>query len=184
MISKCFKVFLLVSIISLIIVSIVIILVFTTFEAKNPVVHLYPVDLDKVEFFTPGVTIVNLTMIISVMNPNYGIYKTENTTGFVSYQKTVVAMVPVDEQTLPGHATTNVSVTAGLMSHKLMTNENFVADVGDGSFNMTTRTTFHGKVHLLKIIKIKALVNMYCDILFKMDPMDAVSSCVTHMRVL
>jgi len=184
MANKCFKICLLVSIILLIIFAIVIILVFTLFEAKNPVVHLYPIDLDKVDF-QPGVTIVPLSMIISVMNPNYGIYVTENTTSFVSYQKTVVAMVPVGPQTLPGHATTNVSVTANLMSHKLMTNENFLADVGDGTFNMTAKATFHGKVHVMKIVKIKAMVNMYCDILFKMEPiLDAVSSCVTHMRVL
>ncbi|WJX49902.1 hypothetical protein P8452_36280 [Trifolium repens] len=97
-------------------------------------------------------------MVITIKNPNYGTFKTKNTTGYINYQDTIVAEVPIGPKIFPGHRTTNVSSIAGLMIGKLISDQKFLSDVAeDGSFNLTAKATLHGKVHLIKVFKVHIL---------------------------
>jgi len=178
------KICLLVSIIFLIIVATVILsLVFTIFKPKNPDVHVYPIGLENLQFLQPNVTSVPLHLVVTIFNPNYGTYKTKNTTGYLHYQDTLVAIAPVGPKKLPGHRTTNVSATAGLMSVELISNDKFLVDVADGSFNLTAKAIFHGKVHMSKVFKVKATVNISCDIFFNITSLHTDSYCITKIKV-
>ncbi|GAU49963.1 hypothetical protein TSUD_272170 [Trifolium subterraneum] len=122
-------------------------------------------------------------MIISIKNPNYGDFKTKNATGYIHYQHTLLAKVPISAKFFPARKTTNVSATAGLMSGKLLSNDAFLKDIEDEVFNMTATTTLHGKVYLIRIFKLKAMVDISCQIKLNVTSMDTNSFCITNMKV-
>jgi hypothetical protein len=180
------KICLLVSTIFLIIVATIILsLVFTIFKPKNPVVNVYPIGLKNLQFFQPNLTSVPLNMVITIKNPNYGTFKTKNTTGYINYQDTIiVAEVPIGPKIFPGHRTTNVSTIADLMIGKLISDQKFLSDVAEnGSFNLTAKATLHGKVHLIKVFKVKAKVNIFCDVFFNISSLNTDSYCITKIKV-
>lgn len=184
MTTKGLKICLLVSIIFFIIVATVILaLVFTIFKPKNPAVSIYPLGLKDLEFFQPDSTSVPLNLLITIVNPNYGSFKSKNATGYLNYQDTVIANVPLEPKLLPARRTTNVTATAGLMSGKLISDDTFIEDIEDGSFNLTAKATLHGKVHLIKVFKIKATVNIFCDIFFNITSLYTHSNCITKIKV-
>lgn len=184
MTTKGLKICLLVSMIFFIIVATVILsLVFTIFKPKNPGVTVYPLGLKDLEFFQPNSTSVPLKMLITIVNPNYGSFKSKNATGYLNYQDTVIADVPLEPKLLPARRTTNVTTTAGLMSGKLISDETFLEDIEDGSFNLTAKATFHGKVHFIKIFKKKATVDIFCNIFFNITSLYTHSNCITRIKV-
>jgi hypothetical protein len=70
------------------------------------------------------------------------------------------------------------------MIGKLISYQKFLSDVAeDGSFNLTAKATVHGKVHLIKVFKVKAKVNIFCDVLFNITSMDTDSYCITKIKV-
>lgn len=173
-----------VSAIFLIVAATVILTLFLTiFKVKDPVVSVHPVGLENIQFFQPNSTTVPLGMIITIMNPNYGAFKSKNTTGYLKYRDTVVAEVPLERKTIPARGTVNVSTSAGLMSGKLIADEIFLTDVADGSFNLTAKAILPGKVHMLKVFKLKATVNISCDISLNISSMSTDSSCITKIKL-
>lgn len=184
MTNRSLKICLFVSFIFLIIVATVIIsLSLTIFKPKNPDVSLYPIGLKDLQFFQPNVTIVPLGLIITIVNPNYGGFKTKNTTGFLNYHKTLVANVSIKTEFLPARSTTNVTAIAGLMTQNLISDADFLSDIEDGSFNLTANATLHGKVHMIKVFKLKATVYLSCDMFFNITSFDTHSSCITKIKV-
>ncbi|KEH29660.1 uncharacterized protein [Medicago truncatula] len=184
MTKKSLKICLLVSIIFLIIVATVILsLAFTISKPKDPDVHVYPIGLKNLKLLQPNVTIVPLHLVITIFNPNYGTYKTKNTTGYLSFQDTLVAIAPIGPNKLPSHRTTNVTATAGLMNEKLISNDKFLVDVAHGSFNLTAKATLRGKVHISKVFKVKATVTINCDIFFNITSFYTDSYCITKIKV-
>jgi hypothetical protein len=176
------KICLLVSTIFLIIVATIILsLVFTIFKPKNPVVNVYPIGLKNLQFFQPNLTSVPLSMVIKIKNPNYGTFKTKNTTGYLNYEDIVLAKVPIGPTNFPARRTTNVSATAGLNSGNLLSDQSFFSDVEDGSFNFTAKATFYGKMHLINVFKVKAIVNISCDIFFNISSLDTNSYCISKV---
>ncbi|XP_045830841.1 uncharacterized protein LOC123922140 [Trifolium pratense] len=182
--TRGFKICLFVSFIFvIIIVAVILALVFTIFKPKNPVVHVYPLGLKDLQFFQPNVTSVPLGMLITVLNPNYGSYKFKNTTGYLNYKDIVVAKAPIGSRVLHARRTTNVSAIAGLMSGKLIADEGFLSDIEDGSFNFTAKATLYGKVHLINVVKVKATVNISCDIFFNLTSLYTDSYCITKIML-
>ncbi|CAI8616163.1 unnamed protein product [Vicia faba] len=182
--SKSLKICLLVSITFLIIAATVILaLAFTIFKPKNPYVSVHPLGLEDLEFFQPNSTSVPLKMLITIVNPNYGSFKSKNATGYLNYQDTVIANVPLEPKLLPARRTTNVTTTAGLMSGKLISDDSFLKDIEDSSFNLTAKATLHGKVYLIKIFKMKATVDIFCDIFFNISSLYTDSNCLTRIKV-
>jgi hypothetical protein len=182
--SSCCKTCILVTLILLILVALIIlVLAFTVFKPQNPIVNLYPVGLKDMQFFEPNVTSVPMHMIISIKNPNYGDFKTKNATGYINYKHTLLAKVPISPKFLPARSTTNLSTTSGLMSGKLLNNDMFLKDIEDEAFNMTATTTLHGKVYLIHVFKLKAIVDISCEVKFNITSMDTDSFCITNMKV-
>jgi hypothetical protein len=165
----------------IVIVAVILALVFTIFKPKNPVVNVYPLGLKDLQFFQPNVTSVPLAMLITILNPNYGDFKTKNTTGYLNYEKTVLAKVPIGPTNFHARRTTNVSATVGLNSGNLLSDQSFFSDVEDGSFNFTAKATFYGKMHLINVFKVKAIVNISCDIFFNISSLDTNSYCISKV---
>ncbi|CAJ2654887.1 uncharacterized protein LOC123920287 [Trifolium pratense] len=183
--TRTLKICLLVSTIFLIIVATIILsLVFTIFKPKNPIVNVYPIGLKNLKFFQPNLTSVPLNMVVTIKNPNYGTFKTKNSTGYINFQDTIVAKVPIGPNIFPGHKTTNVSTIADLMIGILISDQKFLSDVGeDGSFNLTAKATLQGKVHLINVLKVKATVNIFCDVFFNISSLDTDSYCITKIKL-
>ncbi|XP_045830842.1 uncharacterized protein LOC123922141 [Trifolium pratense] len=182
--TSCCRTCILVTLISWILVALILlVLAFTVFKPQNPIVNLYPIGLKDMQFFDPNVKSVPMHMIISIKNPNYGDFKTKNATGYIHYKHTLLAKVPIGPKFLPARTTTNVSATAGLMSGQLLSNDAFLKDIEDEIFNMTASTTLNGKVYLIRIFKLKAMVDIACEIKLNITSMDTDSLCITNMKV-
>ncbi|KAJ1404335.1 Late embryogenesis abundant protein [Sesbania bispinosa] len=167
----------------LVIVAILIlILSLTIFKPKDPYVSVHPVGLENLDLFSTNSTSVPLDMVITIVNPNYGGFKWENSTGYLKYQDTIIAKVPIETKSIPAHSMTNVSTSAGLMSGKLTSDSKFWSDIEDGGLNFTSNATLHGKVHMLKVFKLKATVYISCDISFNISSMSSDSSCISKIK--
>lgn len=182
MASRGLKICAIVTAILLIIVAVVILtLSFTIFKIKDPIVSITPVGLENVQFFSPDSSTAPLGMIITIVNRNYGAFESMDSTGYLQYRDTVVAKVPLARNTIPARSTINVTTTANLMSEKLINDEHFVTDLEDGTFNLTSNAILPGKVHML--IRLKATVNINCDVLFNVTSMTTDSSCIAKIKL-
>lgn len=171
------------SIFLVIVATLIFTLSLTIFKPKNPDVSIHPVGLENLELFSPNSTTVPLGMVITVVNPNYGSFKSKNTTGYLNYHDTIVANVPIGTKSFPARGMANVSASAGIMSAELISDPLFLSDIEDGAFNLTAKVTFRGKVNMLKAFKLKATVYVWCDIFFNISSMDAGSSCRTKIKL-
>ncbi|XWS34290.1 hypothetical protein CRYUN_Cryun21dG0027800 [Craigia yunnanensis] len=145
----------------------------TVFKPKNPEITVYPQGLENIAFGLGGfsnnissnATTVNamVGMVVAINNRNYGSFKFKNT-AFVNYRGGVVAEVPIEQSLVPAHDKLNISTSADIMVDRLISNTSFWADVFAGSVNFTTEATVHGKVTMLKILKLNASVPSRCDI--------------------
>ncbi|XVE91764.1 hypothetical protein REPUB_Repub01dG0039600 [Reevesia pubescens] len=68
------------------------------------------------------------------------------------------AEVPIEQSLVQGHGKLNISTSADIMVDRLISNISFWADVFAGSVNFTTDATVHGKVTVVKILKLHASV--------------------------
>ncbi|RYR69090.1 hypothetical protein HN51_011013 [Arachis hypogaea] len=173
--------------IMVVVISVIIVTLFlTVFRARDPKVSIHAVDLDKFDLFEPNVTTVPLGMIITITNPNYGTFYYKNSTGYLNYHEMMIAEASIDPGSVPARSTVNVSATAGVMSEKLMGHEKFFEDIALGGLNFTATATLPGKVvALLNIIKVKATVDIWCDVSFNITtlPITVASSCKTKIIV-
>lgn len=163
--------------------TVILTLFFTIFKVKDPDVSVHPVGLENIQFFSPNSSTVPLGMVITIVNPNYGTFKSKNSTGYLKYHDTVVAKVPLERKIIPARGMINVTTSAELMSGKLIDDQKFSTDVEDGSFNLTAMAILPGKVHMLKVFKLKAAINISCDISFNISSLATDSSCITKIKL-
>ncbi|OIW05934.1 hypothetical protein TanjilG_07210 [Lupinus angustifolius] len=167
----------------IIVATVIVTLTFTTFKIKDPDVSLRPVGLENFQFFTPNSTIEPLSMLITVVNPNYGRFKSINSIGYLNYRHNVIAKVPFEKIVIPAHSKINVSTTAGIVTKKLMSDPKFWTDIEVGALNLTANVILPGKVSMIKIFKLKATVTISCGIYLNLSAVDADSSCITKIKL-
>ncbi|KAL5082034.1 hypothetical protein RYX36_010455, partial [Vicia faba] len=156
---------LIISAVFLITVSIVILtLILTVFKPKDPTIS---VSLPHFNLLSPNITMnMTLPMVITILNPNYGSFKYQNSIGYVAYYDTIVGNIPIESQFVPARSEINVTTNADFMVEKLIQNPKFWSDIVHNGmvFNLTSTTELPGKAIVLKYIKVEAVANCSCDI--------------------
>lgn len=152
------------ALIIIILIVVAIILFFTVFKPKQPDVTLRSVNLQNIKFFPfPFLLNVSLGITVIVDNPNYGSFKYEDSTTYVTYHGTEIAEAPIEHDTIPARGTHDISTNVVIEGDKMILNPSFPGDLAAGVFNFTSLTTLHGKATALKIFKIKVKSINTCD---------------------
>ncbi|XP_071687896.1 uncharacterized protein [Rutidosis leptorrhynchoides] len=141
-------------------------LYFTLFKPKQPKITTQSVTLDSFSSDVFDITNTNVTLgvTITVNNPNYGGFKYENSTSYVTYHGDFVAEAPVMEDTIPARGVHDVSTTVLVVGKSLLTNPSFLGDLGSNTLNFTAITGLKGKAIVFKYFKKKATTMTTCDI--------------------
>ncbi|KAG8385710.1 hypothetical protein BUALT_Bualt03G0073500 [Buddleja alternifolia] len=164
--------------------SVTLTLYFTILKPKQP------------KLTTKEVTIQHLTLILSpfhlnftlgitvnVDNPNYGSFKYDNTTAYITYRDaTPVAEAPIEADTLPARGQHDISTAVPVVMDSLITNPYFVADFFAGCLNFTSSSTFKGKATVLKFMKIKATTYSTCNISVYVVAQNVSSVCRSQIK--
>lgn len=165
---------------------VLVVLFFTVLKPKEPKIVSQPVTMAgfKLEVFPAVELNITLGILVMVDNRNYGSFKYQNTTAYISYRGEVVAEAPIADGTIPARGKHNISTTVNLIPDKLVKNPYFLADaVGTGILNFTSTTTLHGKVSLFKLFKMKGTSYCTCDISIFVIPKTVDSVCKAKFTV-
>lgn len=182
---KCLKSYCRITTILLIIVLIVlIILFFTLFKPKEPKITTKAVTLQKINLlFFPTIQLnVTLGVVVTVDNRNYGGFKYQNGTAYVSYRGVVIAEAPVEDGRIPARGKQSISSSITIFSDKLMSNSKFSDDILSGVMNFSSTTTLHGKIIMLKYFKKKATSYSSCDIRIFLQSQSIDSVCKSKVE--
>ncbi|PON83865.1 Late embryogenesis abundant protein [Trema orientale] len=165
--------------------SVVTALAFTVFKPKEPEITADPAGLENIHYtISPNTTNVTLDMIITIDNgKNYGSFKFQNTTAHVNYRGDLVAEVPIMHGLVPARGKLNITSSADFMLGKVISNPRFFEDFLNGSLNLTSTTTMHGRVSLFKVIKIRATAFSTCDISFFVIDREVQSKCKSKLKL-
>ncbi|KAA8520025.1 hypothetical protein F0562_014301 [Nyssa sinensis] len=159
-----------------------VVLFFTILKPKNPKVITQAVTLESIRWGIPLQLNVSLGVEVTVDNPNYGSFKYENSTVYISYRGSIVAEAPITEDTIPAHRKHDVGTTVEIMADKLIPDAHFREDFAAGCLNFTSSTTLHGKATVLKLFKIKATTYSICDVSLFLIAQNATSVCRTKIK--
>jgi len=167
--------------------SVVLVVLFlTVLKPKEPHIVAQPVSMKsfKLEVFPALGLNISLGILVTVDNPNYGSFKYQNSTAYISYRGDVVAEAPIEDDTIPARGKHNISSSLNLMGDKLVKNPNFVGDLFvTGILNFTSTTTLHGKVSLFKLFKMKGTSYSTCDISILVQAKSVDSVCKAKLTV-
>ncbi|KAK1426582.1 hypothetical protein QVD17_15258 [Tagetes erecta] len=172
------------AILLLIIIVTAITLYFTLLKPKQPKITTQSVTLESFSTNVFDITDTNVTLGIAVMinNPNYGGFKYENSTSYVTYYGNVVALAPVTADTIPARGQHEVGATVLVMGKSLITNPNFLKDLAANTLNFTSSTTLKGKSIVLKVFKKKATTYSTCDVSIHIVGKNATSVCKSQVK--
>lgn len=155
----------------------------TIFKPKQPKITTQQVTLDDFNLlFNPFSLNVTLGLVVTVDNRNYGSFKYDNTTAYVTYHDTAAAEAPIEEDTIPARAKHDVSTEVVVNVNSLVFNPNFAADFAAGCLNFTSTSTFHGKAKVLRFLKIKTSVYSTCDISVYTKTQNSSSVCTSKLK--
>ncbi|XP_047306340.1 uncharacterized protein LOC124909735 [Impatiens glandulifera] len=159
-----------------------VVIYFTLLRPKEPKILTQAITLERVDYTPPYE--VNLTLLgkLLVNNPNYGSFKYENSTTFVSYRGDVVAQGLILEDTIPARGSLPVDTTILVLANSMVSNPLFLFDFVAGSFNFTTSTTLKGHAIVLQLLKIKATTYTTCDISVFFITQNAISHCSSKIN--
>lgn len=177
------KICLAISTIFFIIVSIVTLtLIFTVFKPKEPTINVHFAPFN---FLSPNIAMnVTLGMVITIGNPNYGSFKYQNSTSYITYNDTIVGSVPIESKLVPARSEINVTTYANFMVGKLIQNPNFWSDIVHGmEFTLQSTTELPGKAIVLKYIKLKAMAYSSCHISVNITSNDVGSNCISRIKL-
>ncbi|KAL8253531.1 hypothetical protein R6Q59_031752 [Mikania micrantha] len=165
---KCLKICCGVTVaVTVIFIVVSIVLYFTVFKPKDPQVIAHPTNLENlhVQLF-PNVSInATLVLTLTINNRNYGSFKFKDSIANVYYRRMLVAELPIEHSEVPARGSLTMTAYANVTGDRMATDPNFYNDIGTGHLNFTSTSVMHGKVGVLKIIKVGAKVDSICDIL-------------------
>ncbi|KAI5599596.1 hypothetical protein BDE02_02G206300 [Populus trichocarpa] len=169
----------------IILVAIFTTLALTVFKPKNPSIIANPVGLENIQFGgSPNVTLnVTLGMVVTIDNPNYGSFKFTNSTAYVDYHGVIVAEVPIQADLIPAHSKVNITTSVDLMADELIKNPYFFQDLIAGRFKFVSTSSLHGKVEVIKILKLHATALSTCDITLFVTSLSIDSSCKSEIKL-
>ncbi|KAK9064702.1 hypothetical protein SSX86_016084 [Deinandra increscens subsp. villosa] len=147
-----------------IVVSIV--LYFTVFKPKDPQITAHPTNLENLQVqLYPNVSInATLVLTLTINNRNYGGFKFKDSVANVYYRELLIAEVPVEHAEVPARGSFTLTTYANITGGKMATDPSFYSDIATGHLNFTSSSIMHGKVSVLKIVKVGAKVDSVCDI--------------------
>ncbi|XP_023743780.1 late embryogenesis abundant protein At1g64065 [Lactuca sativa] len=159
-------------------------LYYTLFKPKQPIITTQEVTLNSFTINVFDVTDTNITLgvTVTVKNPNYGGFKYEKSTTYMSYRGDVMAEAPLLEDSIPARGQRNISTTVLVVGKKLITNSNFSKDMESKVLNLTSSTTLKGKAIVLKVFKKKATSYSTCDISINFVDNNATSICKSKVK--
>ncbi|KAK1419268.1 hypothetical protein QVD17_28432 [Tagetes erecta] len=164
-----------------IVVSLV--LYFTVFKPKDPQIIAHPTNLEnlQVQLF-PNVSInATLVLTLTIDNRNYGGFKFKDSLAYVYYREMLIAEIPIGHSEVPARGNLTLTVYANITGGKMATDPNFYNDIGTGHLNFTSTSIMHGKVSVLKIIKVGAKVDSVCGIAVNILTLEVDPKC--HSKV-
>lgn len=181
---KCLKICCGVTALIIIIFIIVAVVLFLTIlKPKQPKISTESVTLQQIRFFPfPFFLNVSLGIVVRVDNRNYGSFKYQNSTAYISYRGTVVAEAPIENDTIPARKKHDISTTMVINGEKLASNPSLAVDVLSGRLNFTSATTLHGKATVLKLLKVKATSYSTCDISLVLLAQNITTVCDTKVK--
>lgn len=165
---------------------VLVVLFLTVLKPKDPKIVAQPVTMEgfKLEVFPVLEVNISLGILVTVDNRNYGSFKYENSTAYVTYRGDVVAEAPIEDDTIPARGKHNISSSVNLMGDKLVKNVNFLGDaIVTGILNFTSTTTLHGKASLFKLFKMKGTSYCTCDISVSVQAKSVDSVCKSRFTV-
>ncbi|XP_057730496.1 uncharacterized protein LOC130945817 [Arachis stenosperma] len=186
MVSRKLKICMSVSALFLIIViAVIVALIFTVFKIKDPVVTVHPVIGPGSLSVTNLSSSVFIPTLITITNPNYGDFRSVNSTGHVNYDGNVVADIPLASNFIPARSQINISSNAEFNVAKMIEDPKFLLDIASGTLNFTSDAVMPGKVIILKFIKMKATTHSSCDISLGIvsNRVHVESNCVTKIKI-
>ncbi|KAI3456425.1 hypothetical protein Pfo_013088 [Paulownia fortunei] len=161
----------------------ILILFFTILKPKQPKLTTQEVTLEHFNLLlNPFQLNVTLGLVVNVNNPNYGSFKYDNTTAYISYRGTPAAEAPIVEDTIPARGKQDVSTEVLVMVDSLVSNAYFPADYATGCLNFTSSTTFQGKAKVLGFFKLKAKIYSTCDISVYVQSQNSSSVCRSKIK--
>ncbi|KAK4439313.1 hypothetical protein Salat_0266200 [Sesamum alatum] len=156
----------------------ILIIYFTMLKPKQPKITTQQVTLKSFSgLLNPLHLNVTLGIVVTVDNPNYGSFKYDNTTAFISYRGTHAAEASIEEDTIPARGKHDISTDVLVIVDNLVTNYYFPEDYASGCLNFTSLTTLHGQAKVLNFLKIKATTYSTCDISVYVLTQNASSVC-------
>ncbi|MED6142897.1 hypothetical protein PIB30_001664 [Stylosanthes scabra] len=152
--------------------------------ARDPKVSVSSDGLANFDIFSDAAT-TPLPMTITITNPNYGTFYYQSAHGYLHYRGVQVADAPIEPGKVAARKTVNVNAMAAVQTKKITTHENFFDDVGERGLSFTATASLPGKVVVINIIKVKAKVDIFCDVFLNITsvPMALASNCKTKITV-
>lgn len=168
----------------IIIIVTAITLYFTLFKPKQPKITTQSITLESFSTNVFDVTDTNVTLGIRVGidNPNYGGFKYQNSTSYVTYHGDVVAVAPVMAETIPARGQQSVGTTVLVIGKSLVTNPYFLKDLKTDTLNFTSTTTLKGKAIVLKLFKKRATTYSSCNVSLHIIEKNATSVCKSEVK--
>ncbi|KAJ4840773.1 hypothetical protein Tsubulata_021340 [Turnera subulata] len=186
-VSRGLKICALVTALFVVIIAVVlIILYFTVFKPRQPTITPQPVILENFRWSFFPIEVLNITLGIAVTidNHNYGSFKYDNSTAYLSYDGNVIGEAPVAADKIPARGKHNVSTTLTIYGDKLLKDDKFKRELFLGSIlNFTSASTLHGKVTVLKLFKAKATSFTTCNVSIFVQDLGAESVCKSKVRL-
>ncbi|XP_071716559.1 late embryogenesis abundant protein At1g64065-like [Rutidosis leptorrhynchoides] len=147
-------------------IVVTIILYFTVFKPKDPRLIAHPTSLENLKVQLVPTISINATLVLTltVDNRNYGGFKFKDSIAYVYYRGMLIAEVPVEHSEVPARASVTMTTRANITGGQMATDPNFYNDIATGHLNFTSTSVMHGKVSALKIFKVKAKVDNFCEI--------------------
>nr|GMC90962.1 late embryogenesis abundant protein At1g64065-like [Ipomoea batatas]GMD86364.1 late embryogenesis abundant protein At1g64065-like [Ipomoea batatas]GME20573.1 late embryogenesis abundant protein At1g64065-like [Ipomoea batatas] len=176
----------------LVIAAVLITLYFTIFKPKEPKIVTQLVTLEHIKLVPiPGLLPIpvsfhlNITLglLVTVHNPNYGSFRYQNSTAYITYRGVQAAQAPIHEDNIPARAQHNVSTDVVVMADKVISDTYFLGDIFNGSLNFSSSTKLHGKATIFKIFKLKATTFSTCDISVFIKYQNATAACKSKIHL-
>ncbi|OWM79832.1 uncharacterized protein LOC116204390 [Punica granatum] len=159
----------------------------TIFKPKQPNITARPIGLENIQFngtYPNNVTLdVTLSVLITIDNRNYGGFEYKNSTGYINYRGILVAEVPIEHKVIPARSKVNITTTTDVMADKLILDPDFWADLEAGLLNLTSTATLHGKLSVMKILRLHATAYSTCDISIFIQSRDIKSKCNSRIKL-
>ncbi|KAL2483974.1 Late embryogenesis abundant (LEA) hydroxyproline-rich glycoprotein family [Forsythia ovata] len=162
---------------------VVLVLSLTILKPKQPKITTQSVTLEYIKWVPiPFHMNVTLGIVVSVDNPNYGSFKYDNSTAYITYRGVAAADAPIEHDTIPARGSHEISTTVVLIVDSLTSSPYFLGDFISGCLNFTSSTTLHGKATVFKIFKKKVTTYSTCDLSVYIQAQNVTSVCHSKIK--